>query len=89
MTARTRCGWVRFRGCYELLYARRLPLKLKLLSVILLEDHHLEHQVEINLATINCCGNSTIFLNSGSFHYCDLSDTTNDWTQRLFPALAT
>ena len=28
VTARTRCGWVRFRECGELLYGRRLPLKL-------------------------------------------------------------
>ena len=28
-TARTRCGWVKFRECGELLYGRRFPLKLK------------------------------------------------------------
>ena len=29
MTARTRCMWVMFRDCGELLYGRRLPLRLK------------------------------------------------------------
>ena len=29
ITARTRCGWVKFRECCELLYDRRFPLKLK------------------------------------------------------------
>ena len=29
VTARTRCGWVMFRECGELLYGRRFPLKLK------------------------------------------------------------
>ena len=29
MTVRTRCGWVKFRECGELLYGRRFPLKLK------------------------------------------------------------
>ena len=29
VTARTRCGWVRFRECSELLYGRRFYLKLK------------------------------------------------------------
>ena len=29
VTARTRCGWVMFRECGELLYVRRFPLKLK------------------------------------------------------------
>ena len=29
MTARTRCGWVKFRECGELLYGRRFPLRLK------------------------------------------------------------
>ena len=29
VTARTRCGWVTFRQCGELLYGRRFPLKLK------------------------------------------------------------
>ena len=28
VTARTRCGWVKFRECGELLYGRRFPLKL-------------------------------------------------------------
>ena len=27
--ARTRCGWVKFRECGELLYGRRFPLRLK------------------------------------------------------------
>ena len=27
--ARTRCGWVKFRECGELLYGRRFPLTLK------------------------------------------------------------
>ena len=29
LTARTRCVWVKCRECGELLYGRRLPLKLK------------------------------------------------------------
>ena len=29
VTARTRCGWVKFRECGELLYGRRFPLKMK------------------------------------------------------------
>ena len=29
VTARTRCGWVKFRESGELLYGRRFPLKLK------------------------------------------------------------
>ena len=29
VAARTRCGWVKFRECGELLYGRRLPLWLK------------------------------------------------------------
>ena len=29
VTARTRCGWVKFRECGELLHGRRSPLKLK------------------------------------------------------------
>ena len=29
VTARTRCGWVRFRECGELLCGRRFPLRLK------------------------------------------------------------
>ena len=29
MTARTRCGWVTYRECGELLYSRRFPLKLE------------------------------------------------------------
>ena len=29
VTSRTRCGWVKFRECGELLYGRRFPLKLK------------------------------------------------------------
>ena len=29
VTARTRCGWVKFMDCSELLYGRRFPLKLK------------------------------------------------------------
>ena len=29
VTARTRCGWVMFRECGELLYGKRFPLKLK------------------------------------------------------------
>ena len=29
VTARTRCGWVKFRKCGELLYGRRFPLRLK------------------------------------------------------------
>ena len=28
MAARTRCGWVKFRECSELLYGRRFPLNL-------------------------------------------------------------
>ena len=28
VTAITRCGWVKFRECGELLYGRRFPLKL-------------------------------------------------------------
>ena len=28
VTARTRCGWVKFRECVELLYGRRFPLRL-------------------------------------------------------------
>ena len=30
VTARARCGWVKFRECGELLYGRRFPLRLKL-----------------------------------------------------------
>ena len=29
VTARTRCGWVKFRECGELLDGRRFPLRLK------------------------------------------------------------
>ena len=29
VTVRTRCGWVKFMECCELLYGRRFPLKLK------------------------------------------------------------
>ena len=29
VTARTRCGWAKFRVCGELLNSRRFPLKLK------------------------------------------------------------
>ena len=29
VTARARCGWVKFRECSELLYGRRFPLRLK------------------------------------------------------------
>ena len=29
VTARTRCGWVKFRECVELPYDRRFPLMLK------------------------------------------------------------
>ena len=29
VTVRTRCGWVKFRECGELLYGRTFPLKLK------------------------------------------------------------
>ena len=29
VTVRTRCGWVKFRECGELLYDRRFPLRLK------------------------------------------------------------
>ena len=29
VTARTRCGWVKFRECGELMYGRRLHLRLK------------------------------------------------------------
>ena len=29
VTARTRCGWVKFRECGELLCVRRFPLMLK------------------------------------------------------------
>ena len=29
VTARTRCGWVKFRECSEMLYGRRFPLCLK------------------------------------------------------------
>ena len=29
VTARTRCGWVMFRECGELLYGRRFPLRVK------------------------------------------------------------
>ena len=29
VTARTRCGWVKFRECGELLYGRTFPLGLK------------------------------------------------------------
>ena len=29
VSARTRCGWVKFRECGELLYGRRFPLRLK------------------------------------------------------------
>ena len=32
VTARTRCGWAKFRECGELLYCR-FPLKLKRLSI--------------------------------------------------------
>ena len=28
VTARTRCGWVKFRECGKLLYGRKFPLKL-------------------------------------------------------------
>ena len=28
VTARTRCGWVKFRECDELLYGRRFPLRM-------------------------------------------------------------
>ena len=30
VTARTRCGWVKFWNCSELLYGRRCPLRLKM-----------------------------------------------------------
>ena len=29
VTARTRCGWAKLRGCSELLHSRMIPLKLK------------------------------------------------------------
>ena len=29
VTATTRCGWVKFMECSELLYGRRFPLRLK------------------------------------------------------------
>ena len=29
VTVRTRCGWVKFRECSDLLYGRRFPLRLK------------------------------------------------------------
>ena len=29
VTARTRCDWVQFRECVELLYGMRFPLRLK------------------------------------------------------------
>ena len=29
VTARTRCGWVKFRECCELLYGKKFPLRLK------------------------------------------------------------
>ena len=29
VTARTRCGWAKSRGCGELLHGKRSPLKLK------------------------------------------------------------
>ena len=29
VTARARCGWVKFRECSELLYGRRFPLRFK------------------------------------------------------------
>ena len=29
VSARTRCGWVKFRECGEFLYGRRFPLRLK------------------------------------------------------------
>ena len=29
VTARTRCGWVKFRECSKLLYGRRFPLRRK------------------------------------------------------------
>ena len=29
VTARTRCGWVKLRGCGELLHCKRFPPKLK------------------------------------------------------------
>ena len=29
VSARTRCGWVKFMECCELLYGRRFPLRLK------------------------------------------------------------
>ena len=28
VTARTRCGWVKFKECSDLLYGRRIPLEL-------------------------------------------------------------
>ena len=28
VTSRTRCGWIKFRECSELLHGRRFPLKL-------------------------------------------------------------
>ena len=30
VTARTRCGWVKFGECSELMYGRRFPLRLKM-----------------------------------------------------------
>ena len=33
VTARTGCGWVKFRECGELPYGRRFPLGLKGLSI--------------------------------------------------------
>ena len=29
VTAKTRCGWVKFMDCADLLYGRRFPLRLK------------------------------------------------------------
>ena len=29
VSARTRCGWVKFKECIELLHGKRIPLKLK------------------------------------------------------------
>ena len=29
LTARIRCGWVKFTGCHKLLYESRFPLRLK------------------------------------------------------------
>ena len=33
LTNRTRCGWVKFGECDELLYGRKFPLKLMLVTV--------------------------------------------------------